>query len=356
MKEYFSLRTIRKKIVMLSKIAGVILIVSYIISTRLQINQDVSFLIWIIFIIVLMLAVDFLLGYFITDPISTLCKSARKIADLDFTSKCEITSDDEFGDLAKNLNKMSENLKSTLNELKNANIQLEKDVQQEKQLLNERKELVDRLSHEMKTPLGIIRAYAEGLQDETDEMKKQKYSEVIISETERMSEMINNLLDLSALETGAKQLSLECFDFVEFLETAAGRLLIDVPENDFELQYELPNDKIYVRADKQRMEQVLNNLIVNAVKNVAPKGILKLSLILQNDMLRFAVFNQGKQIPQEKLGRVWDKFYRDKNAEYSGSGLGLAIVAQILSMHGLEFGANNLSDGVEFYFIIPTVK
>ena len=303
-----------------------------------------------------MLAVDFLLGYFITNPISTLCKSARKIADLDFTSKCEIISDDEFGDLAKNLNKMSENLQNTLNELKNANIQLEKDVQQEKQLLNERKELVDRLSHEMKTPLGIIRAYAEGLQDETDEMKKQKYSEVIISETERMSEMINNLLDLSALETGAKQLSLERFDFVEFLETAAGRLLIDVPENDFELQYELPNDKIHVRADKQRMEQVLNNLIVNAVKNVTPKGILKLSMILQNDMLRFAVFNHGKLIPQEKLCRIWDKFYRDKNAEYSGSGLGLAIVAQILSMHGLEFGANNLSDGVEFFFIIPTVK
>ena len=356
MKEHFSLRTLRKKIVMLSKIAGVILIVSYIISTRLQINQDISFLIWIIFIIALMLSVDFLLGYFITNPISALCKSARKIADLDFTSQCEITSDDEFGDLAKNLNKMSENLQNTLNELKNANIQLEKDVQQEKQLLNERKELVDRLSHEMKTPLGIIRAYAEGLQDETDEMKKQKYSEVIISETERMSEMINNLLDLSALETGAKQLSLEHFDFVEFLETAAGRLLIDVPENNFKLQYELPNDKIYVRADKQRMEQVLNNLIVNAIKNVTPKGVLKLSLILKNDMLRFAVFNQGKQIPQEKLYRIWDKFYRDKNAEYSGSGLGLAIVAQILSMHGFEFGANNLSDGVEFFFIISTVK
>lgn len=356
MKEHFSLRTIRKKIVILSKIAGVILIVSYIISTRLQINQDISFLIWIIIIIVLMLAVDLLLGYFITDPISALCRSAHKIANLDFTSQCEITSDDEFGDLAKNLNKMSENLQDTLNELKNANIQLEKDVQQEKQLLNERKELVDRLSHEMKTPLGIIRAYAEGLQDESDEMKKQKYSEVIISETERMSEMINNLLDLSALEIGAKQLFPERFDFVEFLETAAGRLLIDVPESDFELQYELPNDKIYVRADKQRMEQVLNNLIVNAIKNVTPNGILKLSLILQNDTLRFAVFNQGKLIPQEMLCRIWDKFYRDKNAEYSGSGLGLSIVAQILSMHGLEFGANNLSDGVEFFFIIPTVK
>lgn len=356
MKERFSLRTVRKKLVMVSKIAGAVLIISYIVSTRLPIDRDISFLIWSVFIILLVLAVDFLLGYFITDPISTLCKAAQKIADLDFTSKCEITSNDEFGNLSESLNKMSENLQSTIEKLKNANIKLENDVRQEKQLLDERKELVDRLSHEMKTPLGIIRAYAEGLQDETDENKKQKYSEVIISETEKMSEMINNLLDLSALETGAKQLVPERFDFVEFLETVAGRLLIDIPENNFELQYELPDEKIYVCTDKQRMEQVLNNLIVNAVKNVAPKGILKLSLTLQNGMLRFEIFNQGKQIPQEKLCRIWDKFYRDKNAEYSGSGLGLAIVAQILSMQNLKFGVNNLADGVESFFIIPTVK
>lgn len=356
MKERFSFRTVRKKLVIVSKIAGAVLIISYIISTRLPIDRDISFLIWSVFIILIVLAVDFLLGYFITDPISTICSSARKIADLDFTAPCEITSDDEFGDLAKNLNKMSENLQNTLNKLKNANIQLENDVKQERQLLDERKELVDRLSHEMKTPLGIIRAYAEGLQDEADENKKRKYSEVIISETERMSEMINNLLDLSALETGAKQLVPERFDFVEFLETVAGRLLIDVPENNFELRYELSDGKIYVFTDRQRMEQALNNLIVNAVKNVAPKGIIKLSLTLQNNMLRFDIFNQGKQIPQEKLCRIWDKFYRDKDAEYSGSGLGLAIVAQIFSMQNIEFGVKNIADGVDFFFMIPMVK
>lgn len=356
MKEQLSLRTVRKKVVMISKAAGIILIISYVASTRLPINQDISYLIWIVLIILLELAVDFLIGYFISKPISALCRSARKIADLDFSSPCEISSNDEFGDLAENLNKMSENLQSALEKLENANIQLEKDIRQERQLLDERKELVDSLSHEMKTPLGIIRAYAEGLQDESDETKKQKYSEVIISETERMSEMINNLLDLSALETGAKQLNAEQFDFVEFLETVAGRLLIDVPETAFEFQYELPDSKIYVCTDKQRMEQVLNNLIVNAVKNVVPNGILKVSLTLHDDTLRFAVFNQGNQIPQEKLNKIWDKFYRDKNAGYGGSGLGLAIVAQILSMQNLEFGANNFSDGVEFFFLIPTIK
>ncbi|MDE5717192.1 MAG: hypothetical protein K2I53_06180 [Lachnospiraceae bacterium] len=90
-----------------------------------------------------------------------------------------------------------------------ANVRLEKDVQRERKLLRERKELTDRLSHEMKTSLGIIRAYAEGIQDDTDEEKRQRYVGIIISETERKSALIETLLDLSALENGAVSLTLE---------------------------------------------------------------------------------------------------------------------------------------------------
>ena len=266
---------------------------------------------------------------------------------------CRITSKDEFGELADNLNKMSENLQVTLEKLEQANSRLEKDVEQERKLLRERKELTDHLSHEMKTPIGVIRAYAEGIQDETDDRKRQKYSEIIISETEKMSMLIENLLDLSALENGAASLMPERFDLVEFVETIAGRLLIDMPETDFALQYELPEDKVFVYTDKQRMEQVLDNLIINAKKNVTPKGILRLSLVEQGDMLHFSVYNQGASIPPEKLPKIWEKFYRDKNTKYSGSGLGLAIVAQILSMQNLEYGAENISDGVRFFFSIP---
>lgn len=356
MKEQFSLRTVRKKIIMISKIAGIVLMVSYLISTRLPLEEDVSFLLWIIFIILLTLMIDYLLGRFISNPISKICEMARRIARLDFSQPCMITSKDEFGELADNLNKMSENLQDTLVKLERANIQLEKDVQQERKLLGERKELTDWLSHEMKTPIGVIRAYAEGIQDETDELKRQKYSEIIISETERMGMLIETLLDLSALENGAVSLMLERFDFVEFVETIAGRLLMDMPETDFELRYELPEHKVFVYTDKQRMEQVLDNLIVNAKKNVSPKGILRLSLTEQDNMLHFFVYNQGTSIPPEKLPKIWEKFYRDKNAKYKGSGLGLAIVAQILSMQDLEYGAENLSDGVQFFFSIPTIK
>lgn len=356
MKEQFSFRTVRKKIVMISKIAGIILMISYLISTQLPLEADISFLLWITLVTLLVIMIDFLLGRFISDPISEICEMAHRAARLDFSLPCQITSKDEFGELAANLNKMSENLQDTLEKLEKANIQLEKDVQQERKLLRERKELTDHLSHEMKTPIGVIRAYAEGIQDETDEEKRQKYSEIIISETERMSTLITTLLDLSALENGAVSLTPERFDFVEFVETIAGRLLIDMPETDFELQYKLPENKVFVYTDKQRMEQVLNNFIVNAKKNVSPKGILCLSLVEQNNMLHFSIYNEGVSIPPENLSKVWKKFYRDKTAKYSGSGLGLAIVAQILSMQNLEYGAENISGGVRFFFSIPITK
>lgn len=356
MKEQFSMRTVRKKIIMISKIAGIALMVSYLVSTRLPLEEEISFLLWVIFVVLLIVVIDYLLGRFISTPICKICEMAHRAARLDFSMPCRITSKDEFGELADNLNKMSENLQVTLEKLEQANSRLEKDVEQERKLLRERKELTDHLSHEMKTPIGVIRAYAEGIQDETDDRKRQKYSEIIISETEKMSMLIENLLDLSALENGAASLMPERFDFVEVVETIAGRLLIDMPETDFALQYELPEDKVFVYTDKQRMEQVLDNLIINAKKNVTPKGILRLSLVEQGDMLHFSVYNQGASIPPEKLPKIWEKFYRDKNAKYSGSGLGLAIVAQILSMQNLEYGAENISDGVRFFFSIPIIK
>lgn len=352
----FTFRTVRKKILMVSKLAGILLILSYILSTELEIEPDISLALWFAFVIALVLVVDFLMGHFISKPISKLNQTARKMAKLDFSAPCAITTNDEFGELAVSLNTMADNLQQALARLEAANTRLEKDVEQERRLLAERKELVDQLSHEMKTPLGVIRAYAEGLQDETDEAKKQKYSEIIITETERMSGLITTLLDLSALETGAAQLTPERFDFVEFLETVAGRLLIDVPDANFTLQYELPEHKVYVDTDKARMEQVLDNLIVNAKKNVQPGGVLKLSLREQQRALHFSIYNQGPQIPQENLPKLWTKFYRDSNSKYSGSGLGLAIVAQILSMQELDFGVKNCSDGVKFYFSIPSVS
>ncbi len=356
MKEAFSLRTVRKKILMLSKLAGAVLIFSYIFSTGLPVSEDASFLIWLGFVFLLIIGIDLFMGRFITRPIDKLNASAKRMAGLDFSAPCDLVSTDEFGELSASLNTMADNLRQTLVRLEDANTQLERDVEKERLLLAERKELVDSLSHEMKTPLGIIRAYAEGLQGEGDEVKKQKYAQVIVSEVERMNGLIVALLDLSALESGAAKLSVTRFDFVELTETVAGRLLIDAPDANFELQYALPEQRAFVQTDRRRMEQVLDNMIVNAKKNVLPGGVLRLELTADSETLHFSIFNQGRPIPENDLPKIWTKFYRDSGAEYNGSGLGLSIVAQILSMQNYPYGVENRVDGVRFWLSIPVTE
>ena len=174
--ENMNIFTIRKKILLASKLIGVALIVSYILSTKLPVNADISFVIWLAFVVVLICAIDLLMARFITKPVSELNEAAKNLAELDFSKPCKVTSLDEFGELSESLNKMAENLQQAFVSLEDANLKLEQDVEQKKRLLAERKELVDNLSHEMKTPLGVIRAYTEGLQDETDEGKRQKLS------------------------------------------------------------------------------------------------------------------------------------------------------------------------------------
>ena len=184
---------------------------------------------------------------------------------------------------------------------------------------------------------------------------KEKYTKIIIEETERMSKLISTLIDLSSLESGAYTLRKERFEFIEFVETMAGRLLLDIPNSNYIFQYVLPENKVYVETDKRRMEQVVENLLLNARKNVETTGILKLTVEEVKDEITFRIFNQGKCIPEDVIGKIWNKFYRTSETEYEGTGLGLAIVAQVLNMQGYKYGVSNKKDGVEFYFALPKV-
>lgn len=358
MNQWFRLNTVRKKVLLLSKLAGGMICLFYVFTSELQTSRSITFVIWLALLAAVIIGVDIMLGRFISEPLSEINHAAGQMAELDFSAHCSISTDDEFGELSQNLNAMFSNLQEALDNLEAANRQLEKDMVREHLLLTQRKELVDNLSHEMKTPLGVVRAYVEGLKEETDEQKKQHYMNVILSATDRMNTMIVSLLDLSALEAGAAKLSEERFDFIELVETAAGRLLIDTPDANYRLTYELPENKVFVRADKYRMEQVINNLITNAKKHVSDDGEIHLSVISRERKLQFSIFNQGKQIPPQDISKVWQKFYRGEtpqNDKYSGSGLGLSIVAQILSMYHTDYSVQNLPDGVAFSFDFPTI-
>ncbi|HBE9106963.1 TPA: HAMP domain-containing histidine kinase [Clostridioides difficile] len=353
-KQNFGLYSVRKKVFLLSKLSGALIILFYLVVEEFSINSKFEFWIWFIILVIFIMSIDFLLGKFISEPITSINKSAKSMSQLDFSNPCTVNTNDEFGELSRSLNTMSTNLQKALSDLESANIQLEKDVNKERMLLEQRKELVDTISHEMKTPLGIIRAYTEGLMDEVDEEKKKNYMNVIIEETDRMNNMIVSLLDLSALEAGVSKLNPERFDFIEFVETVAGRLLIDIPDANFYFTYDLPEYGVFVVADKMRMEQVVENLIINAKKHVVYDGNLDLSITCENGLLLFEIYNDGRIIEQDEISKIWSKFYRSVQSQRTGgSGLGLAIVSQILAMQGLEYGVKNRDKGVEFYFMIP---
>lgn len=353
-KQNFGLYSVRKKVFLLSKLSGALIILFYLVVEEFSINSKFEFWIWFIILVIFIMSIDFLLGKFISEPITSINKSAKSMSQLDFSNPCTVNTNDEFGELSRSLNTMSTNLQQALSDLESANIQLEKDVNKERMLLEQRKELVDTISHEMKTPLGIIRAYTEGLMDEVDEEKKKNYMNVIIEETDRMNNMIVSLLDLSALEAGVSKLNPEHFDFIEFVETVAGRLLIDIPDANFYFTYDLPEYEVFVVADKMRMEQVVENLVINAKKHVVYNGNLDLSITCENGLLLFEIYNDGRFIEQDEISKIWSKFYRSVQSQRTGgSGLGLAIVSQILTMQGLEYGVNNRDRGVEFYFMIP---
>lgn len=356
--QWFGLNTVRKKVFLLSKLAGGIICLFYVFTSELPTSRSIAFVVWFALLAAVIFGVDIMLKHFISKPLSEINHVAGQMAKLNFSAFCSISSDDEFGELSQNLNVMFSDLQEALENLETANRQLEKDMAHEHLLLTQRKELVDNLSHEMKTPLGIVRAYVEGLKREKDEQKKQHYMDVILSATDRIDTMIVSLLDLSALEAGAAKLSEEQFDFIELVETVAGRLLIDTPNANYHLTYELPEVKTFISADKYRMEQVINNLIMNAKNHVSDNGEIHLSVACRERKLRFSIFNQGKQIPSQDISKVWQKFYRGEspqNDTHRGSGLGLSIVAQILSMYQTNYSVQNLPDGVEFSFDFPIV-
>lgn len=350
------LRTIRSKTMALSKLSGGAIVVFYLVTEKVPVNKNISFWLWFGLLVAVIMTVDFLLGKMISRPLSKINDTARQMAELDFLAYCDVNTRDEFGELSQSLNTMFSNLQDALHRLEAANARLEKDVEFERILLEQRKELADSLSHEMKTPLGLIRAYAEGLEDEPEPKKRQRYIHSILRATERMDQMLITLLDLSALESGAASLSEERFDFVELVETVAGRLLLDVPEADYIFSYELPDGQVYVSADRQRIEQVLDNLIGNAKKYVQTGGEIRLSVSCKKDCLYFAVFNQCAPLKEEEIARIWDKFYRSPEQKCKGSGLGLAITAQIFSMYHVDYGGRNVAGGIEFFFYFPTIS
>ena len=295
-----------------------------------------------------------------TDPILELNDIAKKMANLDFSHKYRTTdADDEINNLGKSINAMSDKLEKTIKQLRETNIELEKDIEEKSKIDEMRKSFISDVSHELKTPIALIQGYTEGLLENvnTDEESRKFYAEVILDETTKMDKLVKQLLELMKLEYGKREFNDTTFNLVELEKEVVRKSKVMLEEKNVKTEFETP-DEIDVIADDFYIEQVISNYITNAVKHV--KEVNKETLIriencvdIEKNKVRVKVFNTGDNIPEEHMLKIWNRFYKideSRNRKDGGTGIGLSLVRAIMNNYGNSYGVVNKENGVEFYF------
>jgi len=295
-----------------------------------------------------------------TEPILELNNIAKKMSNLDFSQKYKVTNArDEINNLGRSINTMSDKLERTIKQLRSSNIELERDIEEKSKIDEMRKTFISDVSHELKTPIALIQGYSEGLLENVnnDEESRKFYAEVILDETNKMDKLVKQLLELMKLEYGKREFNNKEFNIVELEKEVIRKTNVMIEEKQAEIKFD-ENEDIIVFADDFYIEQVLTNYLTNAIKNVKEmygEKYIKISNEINKEEQKVCikVFNTGKQISEENLNRIWNRFYKadeSRHREDGGTGIGLAFVKAIMSNYDNKYGVKNLENGVEFYF------
>ena len=293
-----------------------------------------------IYIAIIILSMAFIISYFISKrlsiPIIRLNEKAKKIGSKDYSVKFDdVTNIKELDELEQTLNDTSQELAKT-DEL--------------------RRELMANVSHDLKTPLTLIRAYAEAARD-LDSTKKKKREEdlnVIIDETKRLTLLVNDILELSKLEYKIINLDISEFNLKELVESIIHKF--DILKNDgFNFIINSP-DIVMVHSDRKKLEQVIYNLVNNAINYTGENKLVTINIKLLDDVIRVEVVDTGDGIEPEQLKYIWDKYYKiDKQHKRNkyGTGVGLSIVKSTLISLNYNYGVDSIiGKGTTFYFDI----
>lgn len=292
----------------------------------------------LVYVTILVLLLSLIISYFISKviskPIIKINNNAKKMASGDYSTKFEIEENIE------ELNELVNTLNETCTELSKTD--------------TVRRELLANVSHDLKTPLTMIKAYAEMIKDLSydDKVKTFEHLDTIIAETDRLNLLVNDILDLSKMQSNIEKLNIEEIDLDKLI-----KLIIDRFEyvKDIKIKYSGIKKSI-IKADKKKIEQVIYNLISNALNYVGKDKIIIIKLDKIDNKYRVEVIDHGKGISEEDINLIWDKYYKiDKthNRDNIGTGLGLSIVKNILEQHKFEYGViSKENKGTTFYFEI----
>ena len=298
-------------------------------------------LIYISFIVLIVsLLLAFALSVRLSAPIEKLTRSATELSKGNHDVYFDGAGFTETKELARALNKASYEMERT-------------DFYQ--------REIIANVSHDLKTPLTMIRSYAEKIIDITGDNPEKRNADlnVIISETEHLNKLVTDMLSVSNLQSNNVVLNMETFDLVEAAENVYESFLALAASEGFEIHFH-PCKSAYVVGDRTRMTQVMTNFVSNAVKYSGDNKYIDIRLSKSSKKVTFHCIDHGMGIPSDEIGHVWDKYYRTSaNHErgIEGTGLGLAIVKGILNLHGAKYGVESEEGkGSDFWFEMETVK
>lgn len=291
---------------------------------------------------VLLAGVSYVISRRLARPISAVSAAALRLAQGDFSARVDWQSDDEVGRLARSFNEMA----AELDRLERA-----------------RKELLANVSHELKGPLSRMAGYLEAIHDGVGAPEaRARYFEIVRRETARLGRLVNDLLDFSRLESGRVQLRLFPCDLAPNLLRATEVFQAPAAAAGVDLVADLPSSLPLVEADPERVEQILTNLLENALAHTPQGGSVTVSAGVESGRLQIAVRDTGSGIPAEELALVWERFYkvdRARTPNSGGSGLGLAIVRQLAELQQGEVFAHSQEGagstfGVRFRLAVPS--
>lgn len=270
-----------------------------------------------------------------SEPIHKIRQAVTEFADGNLDRRVEIVGNDDMAQLAEAINQMAEDLSN---------------------LEESRKSFVASVSHELRSPLTCIQGYVQGLMDGTiPDQERNKYLDVVLSETKRLTKLVSELLDLSRFESGNFPLTLSRFDVNELILVELLKFEGKIESKHIDVEIHFRDKQSFVEADSARIRQVVTNLVDNAVKFLNEGGSLTVSTHTVDNLTYISIKDDGPGIAQEDLPFIFDRFYKADKAHTSGmgTGLGLAIVKRILEQHGQTVKATSTAGGTTFTFTLP---
>lgn len=273
-----------------------------------------------------------------TKRLKDFSQKAKRVASGDYNVEFSGSGYDEYEDLAAALNAATDNMQKAEN--------MQRDI-------------VANISHDIRTPLTMIRAYAEMLRDmPVDEQKRKKTANVIITEADRLTALTSDVLDFSRLQSGVTEFRFDDCDITELASSVTEQFDIVRDRDGIKLEFDAQTTGLTVNCDRQKISQVMYNLITNAINYCGDDKTVIVKVLRHADSARVEVTDHGKGIEQSELDSVWGRYYRSPHSKRrtAGSGLGLSICKTILLSHKAEYGViSTVGEGSTFWFELPIV-